>query len=68
MHRHDAQVTFTVQIDEMLDGRPTGTVQLDGPGAVVPFDGWVALLRILEEHAENGLDDGRHDDEQGDLR
>ena len=39
-----------MHIDEVLDGRPNGTVRYDRNAAQVAFDGWVALLRILEEH------------------
>ncbi len=45
-------MTFTVHIDEVLDGRPNGTVTYGTNDDTLGFDGWVALLRILEEHTE----------------
>ena len=46
-----------MHIDEVLDGRPNGTVRYDGNDDELGFDGWVALLRILETHAEPGRPD-----------
>ena len=46
-----------MHIDEVLDGRPNGTVRHDGNDDEIGFDGWVALLRILESHADPGRRD-----------
>jgi hypothetical protein len=44
------------------DGRPTGTVQMEGAAAVERFDDWLDLLRVLEVCTERA---GLHNIEKG---
>jgi hypothetical protein len=42
-------VKYIVHIDDVRDDRPAGSVELAGQPTPVPFDGWVELLRVLEQ-------------------
>jgi hypothetical protein len=53
-------VKYIVHIDDVRDDRPIGSVELAGQPTPVPFDGWVELLRVLEqgEAATTGTERG----------
>lgn len=53
---------FHVDIDQVTDGRPEGRLRAGHDGPDTPFQGWVELLRLMEQHFGHEATGDRHVD------